>query len=173
MVKITANAIRLFHSIPYSPIALYILTVRGYRRSVLIKVRAPIRSPHPQRKVNAAETTMPGYVMGTMTLQNTWNRPHPSIIAASSSSFGISRKYGRSVMIQKGILCRQVKITGAARVSNIAIFLNVIKRGERNSTVGSICVIRIASSTARLILSLKRARPYADRVASSVDMTVG
>lgn len=44
--------------------------------------------------------------------------------------------------------------------------------GERNSTVGSICVIRIANSTARLILSLKRASPYADKVASKVEMIV-
>ena len=75
-------------------------------------------------------------------------------------------------MIQKGMLCRQVKITGAARVSKIAIFLNVMNSGERNSTVGSICVIRIANSTARLILSLKRASPYADKVASKVEMIV-
>ena len=47
-----------------------------------------------QAKMNASRpaVTSPGAASGTTTLRNAWNRVAPSTSAASSSSFGVSRK---------------------------------------------------------------------------------
>src|SRR5512137_2758689 len=46
------------------------------------------KSSHVQRNVKSAVVTSAGVVSGTMIRKKTPNFPHPSIIAASSSSFG-------------------------------------------------------------------------------------
>src|SRR5512133_213311 len=46
------------------------------------------KSSHVHRKVNSAVVTSAGVARGKIMRKNTPNFPHPSIIAASSSSFG-------------------------------------------------------------------------------------
>src|SRR5579875_3348265 len=66
----------------------------GAVRALMVEVNesANRNSFQQARKTRMAVVTMPGAASGAMTLANAWNGVAPSILAAFSSSHGISRK---------------------------------------------------------------------------------
>ena len=71
----------------------------GAVRDAVVEVNemANRNSFQQNRNTRIAVVTMPGAASGAMTLMNAWNGVAPSILAAFSSSHGISRKNADSV----------------------------------------------------------------------------
>ena len=101
-LPINVDAMRVGHLILNSPTknAMAIVTVRV--DSVDVKLMVQRRSCHANRKANKKVATMPGITSGRPAWRNAVHREQPSIIAASSISFGIESKKPLVIHIQNG-----------------------------------------------------------------------
>ena len=88
MRLITTADIKSPQSTEYCPTKSCIPTWIVFFNVVLIKMDAYIYSSHEDMKQNRAVTNSPGFATWTMIRKKLCTRPHPSIIADSSSSQG-------------------------------------------------------------------------------------
>ncbi len=110
------EAIRVDHLIRNSPTkkAMAIVTVRV--DSVEVKLMVQRRSCHAKRKANKKVATIPGTTSGRPVYRKVVQWVQPSILAASSISFGMESKKPLVIQMQKGsamvvkAMIRQVRV---------------------------------------------------------------
>jgi hypothetical protein len=133
--------------------------VIGRYASLTLNVIEYARSFHANTKLKHAAVTTVGLEIGTTTRKNDVSTLQPSILAASTSSFGIFMKFGRSISTTNGIETVAVERIGARYEFSRCIFEKVRYSGVSTREAGSICVIRKISKKSLEPFTLNFARP--------------
>ncbi|MNE72246.1 hypothetical protein D3C80_1681700 [compost metagenome] len=99
---------------------------------------------------------MPGKVSGRMISRNAVNFVAPSIIAASSRSFGIPSKKDCIRKVAKGTLKAVYTTIKPVRLLVRPSGVRILKIGATSMTSGNICVSSISATIQYLARKLKR-----------------
>ena len=87
-------------------------------------------------KAKTPTLAMPGAMSGIMMRRSTVTGPAPSMMAASSISFGTSAKKERSIQMEKGSAKVKLMTMRAGSVSISPSFANMPKSGMRTTMLG-------------------------------------